>query len=105
MVAIRRVLGYVNARILLTVLFSVLLVPLALVWRLTGKDPLARRQDNRRAGRRIPRDTAIASTSSGCFEVIMNKVECLGRVFAVSAAGKEILAGADRGHFRRCSVC
>lgn len=38
------VLAYVNARILLTVLFSVLLVPLSLVWRLTGKDPLARRR-------------------------------------------------------------
>jgi Na+/proline symporter len=38
------VLAYVNARILLTVLFSVLLVPLSLIWRLTGKDPLARRR-------------------------------------------------------------
>jgi len=39
------VLGYVNARILLTVLFSILLVPISLVWRLLGKDPLARRRD------------------------------------------------------------
>jgi hypothetical protein len=39
-----RVLGHVNARILLTVLFSIVLVPLAMVWRLTGKDPLARRR-------------------------------------------------------------
>jgi hypothetical protein len=38
------VLAYVNARILLTVLFSVLLVPLSIVWRLIGKDPLARRR-------------------------------------------------------------
>jgi hypothetical protein len=38
------VLGYVNARIILTVLFAVLLVPLGLLWRLTGKDPLARRR-------------------------------------------------------------
>jgi len=37
-----KVLGYVNARILLTVLFSVVLVPVSLVWRLTGRDPLAR---------------------------------------------------------------
>jgi Saxitoxin biosynthesis operon protein SxtJ len=36
------VLAYVNARILLTLLFSVLLVPLSLVWRVLGKDPLAR---------------------------------------------------------------
>lgn len=38
------VLGYVNARILLTLLFSVLLVPISFVWKLTGKDPLARRR-------------------------------------------------------------
>src|SRR4029077_9773015 len=36
------VLAYVNARILLTLLFSVLLVPLSLVWRVLGKGPLAR---------------------------------------------------------------
>ena len=35
-------LGYVNARILLTVLFSIVLVPVSFVWRLIGKDPLAR---------------------------------------------------------------
>jgi len=39
-----RALGYVNARILLTLLFSVILVPLSLVWRLLGKDPLARKR-------------------------------------------------------------
>ena len=38
-------LGYVNARVLLTVLFGLVLTPLSLVWRLTGKDPLARRRD------------------------------------------------------------
>lgn len=38
------ILGFVNARIILTVLFAVLLVPLGLLWRLTGKDPLARRR-------------------------------------------------------------
>jgi len=40
------VLGYVNARILLTVLFAVILVPLSAVWRLTGKDPLSRRRSS-----------------------------------------------------------
>jgi hypothetical protein len=40
--AFSRALGYVNARVLLTILFGVVLVPLSLVWRLTGKDPLAR---------------------------------------------------------------
>jgi hypothetical protein len=39
------VLGYVNARILLTLLFVFVLVPVNLIWRLIGKDPLARRRD------------------------------------------------------------
>jgi hypothetical protein len=39
-----RALGYVNARILLTLLFSLVLLPLSIVWRLTGKDPLGRRR-------------------------------------------------------------
>ena len=39
-----RVLGHVNARVLLTILFSIVLVPLSIVWRVTGKDPLARRR-------------------------------------------------------------
>jgi hypothetical protein len=37
-----KALGYVNARILLTVLFGLVLTPLGLLWRITGKDPLAR---------------------------------------------------------------
>jgi hypothetical protein len=37
-----RALGYVNARILLTVIFGLIFIPLSLLWRLTGKDPLAR---------------------------------------------------------------
>ena len=41
-------LGYVNARVLLTVLFAVALTPLGAVWRLIGHDPLAR--DRRRFG-------------------------------------------------------
>jgi hypothetical protein len=40
-----RALGYVNARVLLTILFVIGLVPISLIWRLTGKDPLARRVD------------------------------------------------------------
>jgi hypothetical protein len=41
-----RVLGYVNARIILTVLFIIVLVPLGLIWRMMGKDPLARRRSS-----------------------------------------------------------
>jgi hypothetical protein len=40
-----RALGYVNARVLLTILFVIGLVPISLIWRLTRKDPLARRRD------------------------------------------------------------
>jgi hypothetical protein len=38
-------LGYVNARILLTILFSLVLIPVAFLWRMIGKDPLVRRRD------------------------------------------------------------
>jgi hypothetical protein len=40
------VLGYVNARIILTVIFTLVLVPLSVVWRIIGRDPLARRRSN-----------------------------------------------------------
>jgi hypothetical protein len=39
-----RVLGHVNARVLLTVLFAIVFVPLSMFWRVTGKDPLYRRR-------------------------------------------------------------
>ena len=35
-------LGYVNARIILTMLFLVVLTPMGLIWRMIGRDPLAR---------------------------------------------------------------
>ena len=37
-------LGYVNARIILTVAFAIVLVPMSLMWRLIGRDPLQRRR-------------------------------------------------------------
>jgi hypothetical protein len=39
-----KALGYVNARVLLTAVFVVLLIPVSIVWRLIGKDPLARKR-------------------------------------------------------------
>ena len=39
----QKALGYVNARILLTLLFGLVLTPLGLLWRITGKDPLVRK--------------------------------------------------------------
>ena len=41
---VARVLGYVNARVLLTLLFAVGLVPIGALWRLFRIDPLARRR-------------------------------------------------------------
>jgi hypothetical protein len=38
------VLGYVNARVILTLIFAIVLTPVAMLWRLTGRDPLARQQ-------------------------------------------------------------
>lgn len=38
------VLGYVNTRILLTVLFFLVLTPMNFLWRLIAKDPMARRR-------------------------------------------------------------
>jgi len=40
-----RVLGHVNARVLLTLMFALVFVPLSLLWRVIGKDPLARKRD------------------------------------------------------------
>jgi hypothetical protein len=37
-----RALGHFNARVLLTVMFALVFVPLSLLWRMIGKDPLAR---------------------------------------------------------------
>jgi len=41
---VARFLGYWNARILLTVLFGLILVPVSAMWRLTGRDPLTRKR-------------------------------------------------------------
>jgi len=40
-----RALGQFNAKVLLTVMFGVVLVPVSLFWRVTGKDPLARKRE------------------------------------------------------------
>lgn len=40
-----RMLGLVNTRILLGIVFLLVLTPLSMLWRLLGKDPLARRRD------------------------------------------------------------
>ncbi len=49
-----KALGYVNARILLTVLFGLVLTPLGLIWRITGKDPLDRKRSRWRGWSEYP---------------------------------------------------
>jgi hypothetical protein len=39
-------LGYVNARIILTIAFAIVLTPVGMAWRMLGKDPLARKRNN-----------------------------------------------------------
>jgi hypothetical protein len=52
--AFAAVLGWVNARVLLSLLFFLVLTPVSLVWRLTGKDPLARRRATWRGWQAYP---------------------------------------------------
>jgi hypothetical protein len=40
------VLGYVNARVILTIAFAIVLTPIGLLWRLINHDPLARKRQN-----------------------------------------------------------
>jgi hypothetical protein len=44
--AMAAVLGYVNARVILTVAFLILLTPIGLIWRVIGRDPLKRKRTN-----------------------------------------------------------
>lgn len=39
-------LGYVNARIILSMAFFLVLTPISTIWRLIGRDPLARRREH-----------------------------------------------------------
>lgn len=38
------VLGHINARIILTLIFALVLTPIGLIWRLIGRDPLTVRR-------------------------------------------------------------
>jgi multisubunit Na+/H+ antiporter MnhG subunit len=40
------VLGHINARVILTIAFLFVLTPMALIWRLIGRDPLAIRKQH-----------------------------------------------------------
>jgi hypothetical protein len=49
-----RVLGHVNSRILLTLFFAIVFVPISAFWRLTNRDPLARRRSGWRGWTAYP---------------------------------------------------
>ena len=44
--AMAGVLGYVNARVILTLAFIIVLTPIGIIWRVVGRDPLARKRAN-----------------------------------------------------------
>jgi hypothetical protein len=39
-------LGYVNARVILSIAFFLVLTPIGLIWRLIGRDPLVRKRSS-----------------------------------------------------------
>ena len=47
------VIGWINTRIILGVLFYVLVLPMGLIMRLIGKDPMARKVDNSTSSYRV----------------------------------------------------
>lgn len=40
------VLGHINARVILTIAFLLVLTPIGLLWRVIGRDPMRRRKKN-----------------------------------------------------------
>ncbi len=40
------ILGYVNARVILSIAFFLVLTPIALIWRLIGRDPLSIKKEH-----------------------------------------------------------
>jgi hypothetical protein len=61
-------LGWVNARIILTIAFALVLTPIGWVWRVTGHDPLGRHRKTGQVGCRTPRGIAPAIITGGCTE-------------------------------------
>jgi len=44
--AIGHVLGWINSRIILTVMFYIIILPVGIIMRLAGKDPMARKTNS-----------------------------------------------------------
>jgi|SRR5688572_8986710 len=55
------ILGWINSRVILCLLFYGLILPIGIVRRLAGKDPMLRRFDSGLSTYRIPRDKRPAS--------------------------------------------
>ena len=52
--AVGHVLGWINSRIILSIMFYVLILPVGLILRLFGKDPMHRKFDKNASTYRIP---------------------------------------------------
>ncbi|MGR9073566.1 MAG: SxtJ family membrane protein [Gammaproteobacteria bacterium] len=53
---IGHVLGWINTRIIMAILFYLLILPMGLLLRLFGKDPMKKRLDKSKSSYRIPSD-------------------------------------------------
>ena len=62
-------LGRVMAKFWLTLLFVVVLTPVSLIWRLIGRDPLARRRDKWPGWSAYPGATGTGSITTRCIDV------------------------------------
>ncbi|MCI0557030.1 MAG: SxtJ family membrane protein, partial [Nitrososphaera sp.] len=51
--AIGHVLGWINSRIILGFIFYVMILPIGLIMRLFGRDPMRRRFENRASSYRV----------------------------------------------------
>ena len=51
--AIGQVLGWINTRIILSIMFYIIILPVGLILRLTGKDPMSRKFDNQQDSYRV----------------------------------------------------
>lgn len=58
MTAVAGVIGYVNRQILLSIVFFVLFMPVSLIMKIVGKDPMNRRLDPKASTYWIPKDNS-----------------------------------------------
>jgi hypothetical protein len=82
-------LGWVNARIILTIAFVIVLTPHFAVWRLIGRDPLQRRRDGWKGWTPYPERYRRAITSRKCTRGNMAKSRVLKEFWQFLMAEKK----------------